>query len=201
MSIARAQAAALAEGFLDSIGDENGIRPKETITQLIVLAGGMVDDMQQNLNSSNSNASGSLSASINATEPTLNGKTVKVEIEMLFYGLFLNKGVKGTKSGSGAYQFKGDYPPKKMVDAIREWSKHGKLSTKNTNRHKTISRQEKKNVSIGDLDNSYAVARSILQHGIKPTAFLDKAVLSTQKRVGSQLGAALKVDIINSFKV
>lgn len=200
MSINKAQASALAEGFLDSLGSKDGFQPKETLTELFTIAGEFVEDAQNNLNATNTNASGKLSSSIIANEPVQEGHAVKVEIEMLLYGLFVNKGVKGTKSGNSNadYKFKGDYPSKKMVDSIREWSKLGKQSTSNTNRKKTISRNEQKNASIGDIDNAYAAARSILQHGIVATGFLDKAEMSTKQRM-SNLGKALEIDVVTSI--
>ncbi len=201
MSISKAQASALADGFLDDLGSErDSFRPKETFTEIILIAGEMVQAMQDNLNATNSNASGNLSSLIEAGEPEVIGKVFKIDIYMNFYGRFVNKGVKGTKSGSGLYAFKYDKPSLKMVDAIREWAKAGKVKTRNTNAKKTISANEKKNASIGDIDNAYAIARSITQHGIKATGFLDKAIISTQAKVKGRLGLALKIDVITALK-
>lgn len=199
MSIAKQQAKALAEGFLDNIGSKEELQPRETFSEIILLAGELVESAQDNLNKSNSNASGNLSSSIQLSEPEIGGRTFKVDVYMNFYGQFVNKGVKGTKSGSGLYAFKHDFPSMSMIDAIRQWIKSGKLKTTNTNAKKTISRNEKKNASIGQLDNAFAVARSIKQHGIKPTGFLDKAVDTTTTKVKDRLGLALKIDVINSL--
>jgi hypothetical protein len=200
MSISKSQAAALADGFLDSIGStKEGLRPRETFSELILIAGEMVEDMQNNLNASNSNASGRLSESIEASEPEQSGSVLKVDIFMNFYGRFVNSGVRGTKSGSGIYAFKTDFPSKSMVEAIREWANTGKLKISNVNKAKTISANEKKNATIAEIDNAYAVARSIKQHGIKPTGFLDKAVATTQAKVAERLGLALKVDVLNAI--
>jgi hypothetical protein len=199
MSISKAQAAALADGFLDNIGSNEELQPRETFSEIILLAGEFVEAAQDNLNKSNTNASGNLSSSIQVGEPEVVGSLFKVDVFMDYYGQFINKGVKGTKSGSGLYAFKHDYPSKGMIDSIREWIKAGKLKTTNTNVRKTISRNEKKNGSIAKLDNAFAVARSIKQHGIKPTGFLDKAVDTTITKVKDRLGLALKIDILNSI--
>lgn len=202
MSISKAQAESIADGFLDNLGSgKEGLQPRETFSEIIVIAGELIEVAQDNLNRSNSNASGKLSESLVATDPILENGKLSVNIQMNYYGLFVNKGVKGTKSGSSkaGYAFKGDRPPQKMVDAIKEWSKRGKLSTSNTNPKKSISANEKKNASIGEIDKSYAVARSIMQHGIKPTGFLDLAIVTTVNKVRDRLGAALKIDIINSI--
>lgn len=198
-SISKAQAELLASDFLDNLGSDDTLQPKETFTDLVLIAGEMVEDMQDNLNASNSNASGALSSSIEISEPITEGNLFSVNIYMNYYGLFVNSGVKGTKSGSGVYSFKNDLPSKKMVDAIREWIKQGKIKVINTNKKKTISRNEKKNASIGSLDNAYAVARGIKQHGIKATGFLDKAIDNASKKVSERLGLALRADIIKSI--
>lgn len=198
MSMSKAQAAAIADGFLDTQGsDRNEFEPRETFTELILLAGGLVEQMQKNLISSNSNASGKLSESIIANEPEKAGSALKIDITMSFYGRFVNKGVKGTKGGSGLYAFKYDRPSSKMVNSIRQWIRIGKASTANVKQ--TYKKLERKNASISQLDNAYATARSILQKGIKATGFIDKAIITTQQKVSDTLGAALKVDIINSF--
>jgi hypothetical protein len=209
MSIGKAQAEALAVGFLDDIG-EGGIedlQPKETISELILLAAEFVEDAQKNLVASNSVASGNLSSSIVADEPITQPGKLTINIEMLPYGLFVNAGVKGTKAGSSTagYSFKNDRPgsatkyPKGMVAMIAEWIKRGKISTSNTNAKKTISVNERKNASIGQISNAYAVARSIKRHGLKPTGFLDKAVQTTSDKVLDRLGAAFQIDILNSL--
>lgn len=202
MSIGKAQASALADNFLDSFGSEkDGLQPRETFTEIILLAAELIESSQDNLNITNTNASGKLSASLVATEPVMDGKVMRIDVEMNFYGQFVNKGVKGTKSGSSTagYFFKYDLPSRKMLDAIKEWQTKAGASTKNTNAKKTISRNEKKNAAISDLSKTYAIARSITQHGIKPTGFLDKAVETTTNRVADRLGAALRIDLLNSL--
>lgn len=202
MSISKAQALALSDGFLDSLGgDKDGLQPRETFSEIIILAGELVEAAQDNLNGTNSNASGKLSASLIAGEPVQVGNVLRVDMLMNYYGQFVNKGVKGTKGGSSTagYSFKYDTPSRKMVDAIKGWQKNGKASTTNTNAKKSTSRNEKKNASIAAIDSAYAIARSIVQKGLKPTGFLDKAIITTQGKVQDRLGAALKIDIINSI--
>jgi hypothetical protein len=99
MSIAKAQAQALAEGFLDSLGssDKSGLRPKETLSELIVLAGELIEDAQKNLNASNANHTGKLSESLIAGEPVQNGTAVELDIMMNFYGQVRQQGRQGNK--------------------------------------------------------------------------------------------------------
>lgn len=199
MSIGKAQAAAIADGFLNSLGsDPDSFEPKETFTELILLAGGLVEQAQNNLNNSNSNASGNLSASIVANEPEMAGSALKIDITMNYYGKFIDRGVKGTKSGSGLYAFKYDTPSKKMLEALMQGIGRAKRSTSNTN-NKTTSSNEKKNLKISDIDKAYGAARNIKMYGIQATGFMSKAIITTQQKVSDTIGAALKIDIINSI--
>lgn len=206
MSIGKAQAAAIADGFLDSIGSGNPdeLQPRATFTELILIAGEFVESAQNNLNASNSNASGKLSASLIANEPALEGKTLRVDISMNFYGLFVNKGVKGTRSGSSkaGYSFKHELPSKNMVAAIKEWIDNGKAITRTVKKYKGYGRHEikhRKLAVLSELDRAYATARSIKIHGIKATGFLDKATVTTRNKVASRLGAAFKIDLLDSL--
>lgn len=208
MSISKAQAEALADGFLDSIGSGSiaDLRPREAFSELFLLAGEFIEDCQKNLKSSNSNASGELSASLVANEPELDGRIVKMDVFMNFYGAFVNKGVKGTKSGhsDAGYSFKTDFPSKDMIKAIKGWIDRGKISTMSVKKYKGHGRHETKNKKLAVLsvaDASYGIARSIKMHGIKKTGFLDKAIYTTANKVHDRLGAALKIDIINSLKL
>jgi hypothetical protein len=203
MSIAKAQAAALADGFIQSLGtgDKGDFVPKNTLTELFLLAGELVDSAQKNLNSSNKNSSGKLSESLIVDEPVQNGKVVRADILMNFYGRFVNKGVKGLRGGSSLanYSFKTPYPSANMVKAIAEWAGRGKLKNVATKKYKAHGKHDVKNRSIENA-NAYAVAYSVKQKGLKPTGFLDKAVATTESKVGDRLGAALKIDVINSLE-
>lgn len=205
MSIAKAQAQALADGFLNSLGvDKNGLVPRETYSELIVLAGELIDDAQQNLAKSNSVSSGSLSESMVANEPVATGGQVTVDVFMNFYGKFIDAGVKGTKAGgsTAGYAFKYDMPSKSMVDAITEWLKRGSLTTSSVKKYTGYGSHERKQKKLGKISEAnvaFAVARSIKQQGIRATGFMGAAIRSTSNKVADRLGAALKVDIHNSL--
>lgn len=193
MSINKAQAAALAEGFLDDLGSsKDELQPRESYTELILLAGEMAEEMQENLKKNT--ASGRLSESIEIAEPTQSGDVLRVDVMMEYYGRFLNKGVRGTKSGTGLYKFKYDLPSKTMVEALKESIKKAGSRVANTNKAKTVSSSELKNASVSEA-MAFAAGRNIVRYGIKPTGFVDKAVISTQKKVGDRFGAAFKVDV------
>lgn len=205
MSISKAQAEALAEGFLDSIGsDREGLFLKETYSEAIVLAGELIEQAQKNLVSSNSISSGALSESLVASDPRVVASTMLVDIYMNFYGLFVNKGVKGTKAGGSlaGYSFKYDMPGRKMLAAIAAYTKRGQITTRTVKGFSAYGAHERKQKRLSRLteaDAVFAMARSIKQKGIKATGFLDSAIRITQTKVADRLGAALVVDIKNSL--
>lgn len=203
MSISKAQAEALADGFINSIGSGNAddLKPRNTFTELFLMAGELAEDAVNNLNQQKKISSGKLSDSITVEDPHQQGNTVKVDVSMLYYGLFVNSGVKGTKSGTSkaGYQFKNEFPGTKMVKAIQEWVDRAKLSTRNVTKYKAHGSHEAKQKSVSQIDKAYAVARSVKQHGLKPTGFMDKAVSKTSQKIQNRLGPALKIDIIRSI--
>lgn len=197
-SISKAQADALAEGFLDDIGTGNPgeLQPRETLSELFMLVGELIEDAQDNLNETKSNASGRLSSSIEAREPVAAPGLIQIDIEMNFYGQFVNKGVKGTKGGAGLYKFKSDMPGKSMVDAIKHYMKDARSKIGAV---KKPVGYEIKNATIAQASAAFAMARSIKQHGIKAVYFMDKAINDTDKKVSQRLGDALAVDVLNSL--
>lgn len=133
-------------------------------------------------------------------DPVQLGKTVRMDISALFYYKFVDQGVKGTKKGSGKYAFKNDGVGKKMMIAIRKWVIREGLKHK-SDKYKAITKREAKRKSITDTSTStaYAIAKSVKQKGIEPSGFFTDAVRSTQAAANEELGAALKIDIINTL--
>jgi len=200
VSISKAQARALADSFLETVGgSKEGLRPRESYSELIVIAGELVEDMQDNLAKGDHNRSGDLSESIIADEPEKNGGKLSIDLLMLARGQFLNKGVKGTRGGTGLYQFKHEHPSQDMLKSLIDGQKYAKSQTFSVDKKRSTSANEKKNASISEVDNAYAAARKILLYGIKPTGFIDQAVVVAEKKVADRLGAALTIDILDSL--
>jgi len=198
MSIPRAQAAALAEGFLDDIGSsKDEFRPKELYTELFLLVGELIEAAQDNLNRADLVNTGEGSASIVAEDPVKNGSIISVDVLMNFYLQFHNKGVKGTRSGSSTagYSFKNEIVSRKMYAAFSEWIKRAGLTTRTVKKYKGYGQHENNRKLISQYDSAYAVARSIKQKGLKPTGFLDNAIASTSAKFEDRLGIALSVDV------
>ncbi len=199
MSISKSQAQAIADGFLDDIGSTEEFVPRETFSELILLAADLAEEMTNNLNRDNSNASGKLSSSIAVTEPEEQGSTFKADVEMNFYGDFVNSGVKGTKSGQGKYRFKSSFPSTNMVKALAANINRAKRSTRNTS-NRTVSQNETKNRNLSNIQKAYGAGRNIKMYGIKATGFVDRAVAKIAAEVEDRFGKALEIDIINSLK-
>lgn len=196
------QAEALAESFLDDIGSsKDELQPRGVYSELILLAGEMVEDMQNNLIKSRAISSGALAESIVADEPEKKGDELIINIMMNFYGKFVNAGVKGTRRGksTAGYSFKNEVPSTKMVKAIADWIKRAQISVRTVKKYDGHGKHEVKQKSVAELDGAYAIARSIKQKGLKPRGFIDKAAATTTRKVRDRLGAALKVDIIDSI--
>jgi hypothetical protein len=147
MSISKAQAAALAEGFLDNLGsDRSEFLPKQTYTELFLLVGELIEAAQNNLNHANITDTGALSESLIADEPVKNGGIISVDVLMNFYGQFQNKGVKGTRSGSSTagYSFHNEIVSRKMYAAIADWIKRAGIKTRTLSKsnYKAYGRHE-----------------------------------------------------------
>lgn len=203
MSISKAQAAALAEGFLDHLGsDRNEFQPRATYTELFLLVGELIESAQQNLNDADLVDTGKGSESIIADKPVQNGGIISVDVLMNFYLQFHNKGVRGTRSGrsTAGFSFKNETVSKKMYTAISDWIQRSGFSTRTVKKYKGYGQHETNRKRISEYDSAYAVARSIKQHGLKPSGFLDKAIASTSAKIEDRLGAALVVDVLDGLQ-
>lgn len=199
MSISKAQSLAIADGFLDNLGSQEGFKPREVYSEIILIAGELNEEAQDNLHKGNNISSGKLAGTMEITEPELTGSILRTDLLMNFYGKFINKGVRGTKSGAGLYAFKTEYPSIKMVEALKKSMSRARKKSSNVNARKTIYSSEKKNASISAISNAYGAGRNIKRYGIKATGFLDKAVASAEKKFSDRLGAALVIDVTDSI--
>jgi hypothetical protein len=200
-SISKAQADALAKGFFDSIGSSEDLKPTETLSALYLLAGGLVDDAQKNLNKADQVASGKLSESLKVLNPESVGRNVRIDISALYYFKFLNEGVKGTKGGSGKYAFKNNKVGGKMLTSIRKWLIREGLKSRTRTGGPAITKRESRRKSITETSNSvaYGIAVGVKMKGIKRSNFFTDAVRTTQAKAKDQLAKGLKLDIINSL--
>lgn len=204
LSITKAQASALAENFLDSIGTPGGsdyddrFLPKKAITEFLVIAGELIEDANKNLIRSKAISTGKLAESITAEEPIEYGTTLQIDISMNFYGKFINDGVNGTRRNLGSpYSFRNEYPSKNMVEAFQEWIKRAGIKVRTVKHLRNYGRSEQRNRDVSEISSAYAMAKSIKMLGIKPRGFMTDAIVSADKKISDRLGLALRVDLLD----
>lgn len=204
-SISKSQADALAEGFDFGGSSKDELQPKNSLSALYQLAGGLAEQAAINLEKSNRISSGALVSSIKVLNPEIIGKRIQVDIQLLDYYKFIDAGVRGTKSGSSSagYAYKDKMPP---VNVIRKWilreglkhrvDRHNitKRERHRARLHNTIQSQETSVKSV-----AFAIAKSIQQKGLKRTNFFSKAVSAARVKANKELGAAFKIDVISSL--
>ena len=183
MSISKAQAEAIGEGFLNKFGNEafGSKTDLPTIEYLLGLYGGeFIKEAQQNLKLTNSIASGDIKDIIAkitkfGTIYTLSLGYPKSEPASKYWD-FINKGVKGTKNikadSKTPYKFKSS---KKSVpvSSIEKWLSYNKLKAVSIKPYKKLGQETKAIESKKSL--AYVIARSIHTKGIKSTHYFDNA--------------------------
>ncbi len=121
---------------------------------------------------------------------------------------FVNKGVKGFKSGTpnSPYRFRSAYPSINgpMVTAIQKWVKRNALSSRREDQRFNLSGLQKKRKSVAQLNTgrttAYLIARKIKQRGLPKTGFFDNAIdeVFNQQfydKMGQAIGADVRVYI------
>jgi len=199
-SISQAQAEADAEGFLDRQGNDKTLfRPVKLLSQVELIAGSIAKEAQKNL--VKNTASGRLSESIEITELTKEGSIYSTKVTMLYYGQFVNKGVKGVVSGSSTanYAFKNLGVSAAFIKSLEQGKGRATKKISNIDTKKTISQNEKKNATVSD-SAVWGAAKNIKKYGIKTTSFMDKAIDTISSKVEKQLGVALRIDVENNLR-
>ncbi len=180
---------------------------------LFNVAAAFSDAAATNLQNADRVASGNLVESIKPSEIRITGSLMEIDISVLDYYKFIDKGVKGWQSGNPSdspYAFK--QPQKggsgkkssEMVTAIRKWLvKEGMRSRQLSRKSPThaISSREKRRQKITDTATSTAikVAGIIRRQGLKKTNFWTDAGETASKVAEQEFGTALQISIINSL--
>jgi hypothetical protein len=133
---------------------------------------------------------GRLETDIQEGELIKSGQSYSIEVgypkssEGAKYYDFVNKGVKGFKSGTpnSPYRFRSAYPSMNgpMVTAIQKWVKRNSLSQRNETQKYNLSGLQRKRKSVSELNTgrttAYLIARKIKQRGLPKTGFFDDAI-------------------------
>jgi hypothetical protein len=208
MSISQAQAKAIADGFLSTLGQQKSDKPDMPVIEAMLLKYGA--EFQQeaidNLNANKSIASGKIDDI--AFEVTKFGTTYTLSMgypknePASKYWDFVNQGVRGTKNikadGKTPYAFKSS---KKSipVSVVEGWLKYNKLKTV------SVKKYSKLGVELKAIDSkkslAAAIGRSIHTKGLRSTRYFDKARDSVfgsdfQKIMNAALGYDVEIKII-----
>jgi hypothetical protein len=203
MSISKAQALAIADGFLNTLGEQRMKEGELPVVEALLkkFGGDFIKTAQYLLDLNGSIASGAINdirvqfTKFN-TSYTLSLGYPKSEKASKYWD-FVNKGVKGTKNvkadSKTPYKFN---PSKKSIpiSAVQGWLGYNKLKVT------AVKKYSKLGVELKAIDAkkslAYVVARSIHRKGIRSTHYFDNA----QKEVFGQnfydvMEAALGKDI------
>lgn len=166
-----------------------------------------------NLNAADRVSTGGLLESMKTSEITVMGKKMTINISVLDYYKFIDKGVKGWKSGTPSdspYAFKAPAgksgnksSSSEMVKAIRKWLIKEGLKSRSTSKNpkNAISARESRRQKITDVATSTAImiAGRVRRQGLKKTNFWTDAEATASKFAESELETALTISVINSL--
>lgn len=182
MSITKAQAKAIADGFLNTLGERPMKEGELPVVESLLkkFGGDFITTAQENLRANNSIASGSINDirmyfTKFGTSYTLSLGYPKSEPASKYWD-FVNKGVKGTKNikadSKTPYKFN---PSKKSIpiSAAQGWLGYNKLKAVAIKPYRKLGVESKAIDSKRSL--AYIVARSIHRKGIRSTHYFDNA--------------------------
>ena len=200
MSISQAQAKAIADGFLNKIG-EQPMKSDElpVIEQLLKMFGAdFIKQAQDNLEKSGSISSGNINDI--RIQFTKFGNSYNLSLgypksePASKYWKFVNKGVQGyggknakPNNTDSEYKYKSPYPNRAMASSIFSWLNRARKSIRSDKYNVTETTGRKKNIALKklltDADNkrklAYAISSKIKRDGLKATHYFDNAAKET----------------------
>lgn len=200
------QHAAIDTGFLDLLGEQKAafsdVAFEDTVNTLGQLALQYVSLITEKIEQKDVASSGKLSDSIEPTTVELSGTVYTVGIKAKDYASYQDEGVNGwaiNRDSQFSFKTKGVDPKGKMVKSIRDWLRREGDSASNVK--VGISKRERQGGRIQDrsLKRAVSIAYLIKRHGIKPTRFWQDATREMEVYVENELGASLRIDIINNI--
>ena len=216
-SIKQLQAEILA--FLDTLGegrqlfrDAKDLKGLEKLIGEVV--GEFIKDVQDNLEKAGKVDTGTLASEITQSEWDGSSITVGYPVgsKAAKYADFVNKGVRGYKSGqpaSSPYSYKNDKPGLAMQLAIAKWYRRNASFGRRETQKQNLSSVQKKRKKLLKMTNeadrlksmAYATAVNIKRRGLEKTEFFDKSVRKYfgndfNKLVAIVVGKEIQVNII-----
>jgi hypothetical protein len=146
----------------------------------------VVADAKTNLTSRNKVASGKLLNSMKVNNIKVTNKSLELNIQMMPYGAFVDKGVSGVKvKYNTPYSYTNKMPPPSALDG---WIVKRGIAPRNDKGHF----QTRKGLQ-------FAIARSIFNNGIKPSHFLTDAVDKNYRSLPTLIQSKFGLDIQNTI--
>jgi len=195
----------------DLASDYTTFNGKALETALYNIAVEFINSAVDNLNAADRVASGGLLESIKPSEIIVLGKKMTINISVLDYYKFIDKGVKGWRSGKpgdSPYAFKAPAgksgkKSSEMVTAIRKWLIKEGLKAKATSKNPkhAISIRESRRQKITDTATSTAImiAGMVRSKGLKKTNFWTDAEATASAFAEKEFETALTISVINSL--
>lgn len=180
-------------------------------TALYNIAVEFITAAADNLNEADRIASGGLLESIKPSEIVVLGKKMTININVLDYYKFIDKGVKGWRSGEpgdSPYAFKAPAgksgkKSSEMVTAIKKWLIKEGLKSNSTSKNpkNAISARESRRQKITDTATSTAImiAGMVRSKGLNKTNFWTDAEATASKYAQKEFETALTISVINSL--
>lgn len=152
----------------------------------------VIQQAKTNLTKSKKNTSKKLYNSINGVSK-VNPNSISLYFEMLDYGVYQDKGVKGLKSNyienkKTPYSFKKGVASRQMLKNLDKWIIRKGIAPRGKD-GKFINRQGLK----------FAIAKSIFNKGIKASLFFTKPFEKAYKNLPNELISAYGLDIEKNF--
>ena len=159
-----------------------------TKTAMDIWANNVVLDAKRNLVQNQKVSSGQLLDSIKSTGVKFGANSMQLNINMAYYGAFVDAGVSGTKTVySTPYSYKEKMPPPSALD---KW-----IVKKN------IAPRDAKGKFQSRKSVQFAIARSIFLYGFKPTYFLRNAVTKNVAKLPEQIKEAFAFDVESAINL
>lgn len=147
----------------------------------------VIQQSRSNLSKGKKNVSKELYNSL-GYEISESGSTMSLSFDMVYYGMFQDRGVSGTeKKYNTPYKYTNKMPPAKAFD---KWAVR-----------KGIAPRGKGGKFVNRKGLNYAIAKSIYKKGIRPSMFFTKPFAAAFKRFPDEFVEAYSIGIEKQIQV
>lgn len=203
-SFSKVQHEALADGFLDLLGEDASkfqkVELKDVNNTIEQLAARYIDIVSDKINEKDVVSSGRMADEMQPTMLEFDGKSYRIGITAPEYSTYQDEGVNGWAVDRGSrfsFRTRGVDSNGEMVKSVKAWIAREGRSARNVSR--AVTSREAKGKAMPDATTRAAVTASyfIKRNGLKPRRFWKEATDEFQTEMEKELGIALKIDIIN----